>query len=114
MAGITIAGTAYDVAKGGEGKPTYLGEFSDSFNGTERSSIRGQKRNFNVTMIPYSEAIYDTLRAAVAQRTPVAVTGAVMSNDSLTMAVELTAELVSGIVPNLWVISAQGVETTAS
>ncbi len=92
MAAITIAGIALDCPDGSEGEPTLIGEVSDSFSGIERNSVRGQKRNFTFTTVPTLEATWDSLRAAIAQRAQVTVSGLILSGDTITASVVASAK----------------------
>jgi hypothetical protein len=105
MAALTIAGTALEIADGDEGTPVYVGSVIDAFSGTERSTVRGEKRVFSFTTAPTLEATWDTLRAAVANGAYVTCSGIMLSGDSITARVQVSAKLESGTSPARFVIS---------
>ncbi len=107
MAGITIAGTALDCSEGSEGEPFLIGEVSRAYAGSLRNSVRSQKRQFSATTVPVPEATWDTIRVALANMTPVTVSGLILSGDSISASVKCSAKPVPGL-PDYWVISLQG------
>ncbi len=109
MSGITIASNALDLTDGGEGEPFLIGEESRSFSGVLRNSVRGQKRNFSFTTVPVTEATWDTVRAAVASRAQVSVTGPIISNDTITASVRVSAKAIPGL-SGYFVITGSGEE----
>lgn len=110
MSALTIAGTALEIAEGGEDPPVFVGEVSDSFSGIERNSVRGQKRAFSFVTAPTVEATWDTLRAAVAEGAQVTCSGTLLSGDSITARVQVSAKLESGTSPARFIISGNGRE----
>jgi hypothetical protein len=96
MAALTVAGIALEIADGGEDAPVFLGEVSDSFSGIERNSVRGQKRVFSFITAPTVEATWDTLRAAVAEGAQVTCSGVLLSGDTITGRVQVSAKLETG------------------
>lgn len=107
MAVITVAGTALDCQSGGEGEPIAIGDNSRAYAGNERNGVRGQKRTFQVVTIPYVEATWITIRAAIALRAHITVSGTVLSGSSLTMWCRGTAVMDS---LGRWVMSLAGEE----
>jgi hypothetical protein len=110
VAAITIAGTALEVADGGEGEPILIGEETRAYAGNLRGSVLAAKRQFQITTAPTLEATWDTLRAAVTMGTQVACSGTVLSGDSSTFSVKVSAKLESGTSPARFIITATGVE----
>ncbi len=108
MPAITIAATALDLREGGEGTPILIGEESRAAAGNMRNSVTGQKRTFSGVTIPYAEATWDTLRAAVANRAQVTVSGTILSGDSITASLEISAKPEPGLANDFWVISFSG------
>ncbi len=109
MAGVTIAGTALDLSEGGELEPTFIGEESRAFAGNLRNAVRGNKRNFSGVTSPTLEATWDTVRAAVANRAQVTVSGTILSGDSITASVTVNAKPVPGL-PDYWIITFTGAQ----
>ncbi len=108
MPAITIAGTALDLSDGGEGEPILVGEESRAYAGNMRNSVTTQKRTFSGTTIPYAEATWDTLRAAIANRAQVTVSGTVLSGDSITASLAATAKPAPGLSSDFWIITFNG------
>lgn len=109
MPGITIAGTALDCTDGGESEPTFIGEDARAFAGNLRNAVRGNKRNFSGTTSPTLEATWDTLRAAVANRAQVTVSGLLLSGDTITASLTVNAKPVPGL-PDYWIITFAGAQ----
>ncbi len=109
MAGITIAGTALDCSEGAELDPIFIGEESRAFAGNLRNAVRSSKRAFSGVTIPLLEATWDTVRAAVANRAQVTVSGTILSGDSITASVTVNAKPVPGL-PDYWIITFTGAQ----
>lgn len=105
MSAITIAGTALECSDGGENEAILIGEESRAFAGNQRSSVRDQKRIFTFVTAPTVEATWDTLRAAVANRAQVTVSGQILSGDSITASVRVSAKQESGATPVRYIIT---------
>jgi hypothetical protein len=110
MAAVSIAGQSLECSDGGEGEVIIIGEESRAYAGNLRNSVRAQKRTFNFVTAPTTEAIWDTLRAAIANRAQVTVTGTLISGDTYTASVRATAKLFAASSPVLYIITGQGEE----
>lgn len=108
MAAIIIAGVTLSCSDGGEGDPLFVGSEEAAFAGNLRNSIRGQKRTFSGTTAPTLAATWDTLRAAIANRTHVTVSGEILSGDSITAAVSASIKWETGTAPAYGIITFNG------
>jgi hypothetical protein len=109
MSAVTIGATALECTDGGEGEPILIGDESRAYAGSQRNSVRAQKRVFGFTTVPTAEATWDTLRAAVALRAQVTCTGAILSGDTLTASVKISAKAFPGL-PGYFIITGTGEE----
>lgn len=76
------------------GAPTRLGESVRAFDGTLRSTVRGEKRNWTVTVFPKTAADATALRAAIAGGAFVTCGGDALGADTTCEVRETGAEFV--------------------
>ena len=110
MAALTIGATGLECSDGGEGEPIPIGAESRAFAGNLRNTVRGQKRTFNFVTAPTTEATWDTLRAAIANRTQVTCSGTLLSGDTYIASVRASAKLYAASSPVLYIITGSGEE----
>jgi hypothetical protein len=79
---VGMYGTPIIVAcsKGGESEPRLVGDESPAYAGNLRSSVLTEKRVESVTTIPVATAIKDSIKARVARRRQVYVSGELFAN----------------------------------
>lgn len=86
MAFLTLGGTLYEIQHSGahQNESLYAGEAARSFNNTYRSGRRAEKRSWNFTIIPQTQA------EEAALRTQIGVDTELVANGDFTGAVAVT------------------------
>ena len=93
MAGLTVAGTDFELTAFEELEPRTKGQLVPTFDNTLRSGIHSEKRRFRATTSPVSKTKYEAMQTAFANGASMTVTGDVLLGDSLTMRGRLTYSL---------------------
>src|SRR5690348_14941713 len=76
-----------------EEEPRRTGGEAETFNGQLRASYRAEHRRWTARIAPISKTDYQTLKALIANRVPVTVTGPVVLNDEITAMVTASFDL---------------------
>lgn len=82
-----------DVQSFVENEPRERGSVKPSFNNTLRSAVSDDKRNFQAVTAPFDDTTRDALRAAIANRAPVDVTGDCLDGDTVTCSITARIEM---------------------
>lgn len=88
-----INGTLYEAQHQGanEAERTYVGEAARAFSGAYRSGVRAAKRNWQFSLIPMTETVYDAFVAAIGLDVPIPVSGDFTGGVSVTSVVRIVS-----------------------
>ncbi len=75
MAGLVIGSISLEVQDFTENEPRIRGEDMETFNNDLRSSASEERREFSALTAPVTTTVRDNVNAAIANRTPVNVSG---------------------------------------
>jgi hypothetical protein len=93
MAVFSVAGIELGIASFREGRGRTRGEVTPAFDNTLRSSVSEEYRIFEATTGPMSAATKDSLQAAIANATPVDITGDAVNGATIECIVEASFQL---------------------